>query len=121
MNKLIFLFLALLLAACAVPPASGAYSTPAPTVTATAQPSDTPYPTAVPEPSATPVYCLVTTGYLNGTVYIRSGPGMRYPVVGYATEGELLYVQSPPVDGWAKIKTFSEVEGYFYTERWCKE
>lgn len=41
-------------------------------------------PTASPTP---PAFCLVETGLPAGTVYIRRGPGMSFPVVGYATQG----------------------------------
>ena len=101
--------------------------------TATTQPTITRPPTAIVTPSptsapmgfhviATPeIMCAVSTGYPGGTVNIRSGPGMGYSVVGVASEGELLYIEEPPVDGWSPVRAFDGRAGYFFVRDWCKE
>ena len=93
-----------------------------PTAIVTPSPTSAPmgfhviYPTATPE-----IMCTVRTGYKGGTVNIRSGPGMDYPVVGVAEEGELLYVMEPPVFGWSPVRAFDGTGGFFYVSEWCKE
>jgi uncharacterized protein YgiM (DUF1202 family) len=74
-------------------------------------------PTLSPTPAAR---CVVSTGLEKGTVNIRSGPGMSYTVVDYATEGEELMTIGEPVDGWQRVCNARLVEGWFYVERWCK-
>ena len=116
MKTIIFLILALLLAGCAPGGQCGCFQNAQP------RPQPDPKPTASPHPTLTAaLYRVVSTGYPAGAVYIRSGPGMDYPVIGVAAEGELLYLFNPPTpEGWAHVLTFSEVEGYFYSVRWCK-
>lgn len=74
-------------------------------------------PTASPTP---PAFCLVETGLPAGTVYIRRGPGMSFPVVGYATQGERLELtgNTDPA-GWAEVRTAGGVMGWFYVPAWC--
>lgn len=117
----------LLLAACVVPAGGVANaaptSSPAPTwpePTRTKAPASTPTATSrtTPTPAA---WCLVETGNPAGTVYIRRGPGMSYPVVGYATQGERLELtgETNPA-GWAEIRQAGLLVGWFYL-KWCKE
>jgi uncharacterized protein YgiM (DUF1202 family) len=85
--------------------------TPTPTIAPTATPTPVPSPTAH--------VCQVSTGYTAGTVYVRQGPGMKYPVVDFASEGESLPVLDiADVKGWILTRT-ARVEGYFYAARWC--
>jgi hypothetical protein len=82
-----------------------------PTATAAATPT--------PLPSPTVIVCQVSTGYDLGTVYVRAGPGMRFPVVGVAREGQRLTIMDlSDAGGWLKIQS-GEIEGYFYAARWC--
>ena len=113
-----------LLAGCLPPVKTPA----APTITATsAQVYDTPT-AAPPEPTAVPPtdearWCTVSTGYQDGAVNIRSGPGMEHPVVDVAHEGEVLHVWrgDHPIDGWVHVTTPQFVDGWFYAQRWCAE
>lgn len=65
--------------------------------------------------------CTVSTGYLDGTVNVRSGPGMQYSVVDVANEGEVMPIYGEIVNGWQRTTTPQLVEGWFYIARWCKE
>lgn len=74
-------------------------------------------------PSPTPLaWCLVETGSTAGMVYIRRGPGMSFPVIGYATQGERLELtgKADPA-GWAEIKQAGRLVGWFYVLTWCKK
>lgn len=121
--------LALSLAACAVPagnlaPTPSPSPSPSPSVTPSPAPGVTPSVTPSPgvTPSPAPASCLVETGQPAGTVYIRSGPGMSWPVSGYATQGERLELtgRTDPA-GWAEVRQESGLAGWFYVIRWCKE
>lgn len=98
-------------------PTASATPTPQPAKSPSPSPSAKPNPSATPapRPTATHPACTVTTGSRRGTVNIRSGPGMTYPVIGYAVEGQQLEIIEALPSGWAKIET-----GYFFIERWCK-
>lgn len=113
------------LAACKMPAGGGAASptsSPTPTRAEYTQPPQT-TPTraeSVPTPSPTPAFCLVETGQPAGTVYIRRGPGMSFPVVGYTIQGERLELtgHTDPA-GWAEVRTAGGVMGWFYVPAWC--
>lgn len=114
------------LAACKMPAGGGAASpTSSPTPTRaeyTQPPQNTPTraeSTRAPSPTP-PAWCLVETGGTAGTVYIRRGPGMSFPVVGYATQGERLELtgHTDPA-GWAEVRTAGGVMGWFYVPAWC--
>lgn len=72
------------------------------------------------KPEPTPARCTVVTGYASGTVNVRSGPGMSYPVVDVVQEGQELPLFGQVQDGWQRVCTPQLVEGWFYVERWCK-
>lgn len=126
-NLCIVAALALCLAACAVPaagsmPTGTSSPSPAPAYTSTPQSTATrPALTRTPSPTP-PAICLVETGSETGTVYIRRGPGMNWPVAGYAIQGERLELtgQSDPA-GWAEIRQAGELAGWFYVSKWCKK
>jgi uncharacterized protein YgiM (DUF1202 family) len=87
--------------------------------TITPTPTTAPTATPTPVPSPTAHACQVSTGYASGTVYVRKGPGMQYPVVDFASEGESLPVLDiADAEGWIFTRT-QRTEGYFYAERWC--
>ncbi len=71
--------------------------------------------------SPTPARCVVSTGYQAGTVNVRSGPGMSFPVVDVVSEGQLLPLYGQPSNGWQRVTTPALVDGYFYVSRWCAE
>ena len=75
-----------------------------------------PAPGAPTEAGQTLTLCVVKDG--GGAVHIRSGPGMAWPVVGYAHPGDTLTITGPIVDGWQPV-TFGGQPGYFYTSVWC--
>jgi uncharacterized protein YgiM (DUF1202 family) len=118
--KVLVVIFALLLAGCTIP-AQPAHTEFTPTATVTIIPTSKIVHAAVRVVSTpTPVRCVVSTGYDDGLVNVRSGPGMSYPVVDVVQEGQELPVLSDPVDGWVKVCTSKLVEGWFYQERWCK-
>ena len=72
-------------------------------------------------PVPTSSLCRVSTGYSEGRVNIRSGPGMSYGVVATAGEGEELQITGPMDDeGWAAVRREDGLSGYFYAVRWCR-
>ena len=74
--------------------------------------------TTTPLPSPTPQnVCVVSTGIKDGTVNIRSGPGMNYSVIGWSWEGSELPLSGEHVDGWQKLAAY---DGWFYVKGWCK-
>ena len=75
-----------------------------------------PAPGAPTEAGQTLTLCVVKDG--GGAVHIRSGPGMAWPVVGYAHPGDTLTITGEPVNGWQPV-TFHGEAGYFYTGSWC--
>lgn len=59
-------------------------------------PPATEQPTAdSPAPSPTPQVCKVSTGYDNGRLNLRTGPGVEYAVIRVLAEGEVLTVLIP--------------------------
>jgi uncharacterized protein YgiM (DUF1202 family) len=126
--------LLLILTSC-IPATPGAWLTSAPPPP-TPQPPQPPQPTATLPvwvtvtglPSATPAAtrpaaptCIVSTGLPDGTVNVRSGPGMHYPVVDVVSEGEILPLYGEPEHGWQRVCTARLVEGWFYTPTWCSK
>lgn len=71
-----------------------------------------------PLPTLAPV-CTVTTGWVGGTVNVRSGAGMNYPVVDVVNEGDKLFVLYERLDRWAEVGT-PNGRGWFYL-KWCEE
>ena len=55
-----------------------------------------------PSPTLPPHY-LVRTGILGGTVYLRSGPGINYPAIGYLTEGQVITPTTSLTSTWVDI------------------
>lgn len=76
--------------------------------------------TATAAPAPTPPRCIVSTGYTGGTVNVRSGPGMAYPVVDIVGEGETLPLFGQTVHGWQRVTTAKLVSGWFYVISWCE-
>ncbi len=74
-----------------------------------------------------PAVCVVSTGWADGTVNIRSGPGMDWSVVGFAHEGDrLMLTNRAAVGGWREVTqagqsagTFGR-RGWFFVVAWCK-
>jgi uncharacterized protein YraI len=116
----LLIMLGLIGMACAAPAATYA------TMTATAaavpsaampnaiRPTGSPYPFPFP----TLAVCSVRTGSPAGTVWIRAGPGMIYPAIGLAREGDLLSLTGQASAGWVEIK-MEELRGWFYAPTWC--
>lgn len=73
----------------------------------------------LPSPTFVPTVqtCRVSTGNANGTVYVRSGPGMQYPVTTVVLEGDVLLKLSES-GGWWNVATPELEEGWFWP-KWC--
>ncbi len=96
-------------------------STPTPTTSPTATPTPTASPTVTPMPTRTPTMAptpeppvaVVIANALN----VRTGPGMQYPVIGYAARGQRFRVVSQSEDGdWLRID-FNSLVGWV-AARW---
>jgi uncharacterized protein YgiM (DUF1202 family) len=116
----VIITLVLLLAGC-TPAVEAAPGAPAATEQPAQEPTAEPTPTRVIAPTATKSTCTVRTGYGVGTVYVRSGPGMSYPVVDVAHEGDELTTIGPVMKGWQAVTTPQLVDGWFYVQKWCEK
>jgi uncharacterized protein YgiM (DUF1202 family) len=87
-----------------------ATGTPAPTVTATATQSEV----TTPSPVET---CRVATGYPNGRLNFRSGPGTSYAVLHTVNEGEVLTVTER--GDWLNVTDRNGARGYVHSH-YCK-
>lgn len=92
--------------------------TPIPPATRTEEAkTQTPIPPETVSPSPTPpaiTICQVHTGFTNGKVKFRGGPGFDYAVLGTLSEGEIVTLLS---DGqgdskWSKVTNQDGVNGY---------
>ncbi|MFZ5903250.1 MAG: SH3 domain-containing protein [Chloroflexota bacterium] len=96
------------------PPQETATIVPTPTVGFTEEPMLTL--TVVTNPTV----CHIATGFANGKLYVREGPGTDYLIIGWVTEGEQLTVLET-IEGstWIRVVTSSSIEG-FVNGRFCK-
>lgn len=129
MKTFFVLCLALLLVGCSLPRGFIPSTAPSPTPPATSSPTMQPTRTHQARPvsaaaaritSTQPARCVVSTGYDAGTVNVRGGPGMAWPVVDIVNEGQELPLYGQPVNGWQEVTTPALVNGWFYISKWCK-
>lgn len=125
------LLLLALLAGC-IPATPGEWLTPSPTTPSQAPTSVTAHPSpagleelqaALEQPTATATAqpaCRVWTGIPTGTVNVRLGPGMDYPVIDVVHEGEILTLYGQPEQGWQKVGTPRQRAGWFFIAAWCE-
>lgn len=90
--------------------------------TVTPTPSPAPTETTVPLPvaTATQIICRITTGFEDGRLYVRNGPGTSYQALGWVVEKEeLIIIETMDEPTWIKVITPSGIEGFVYSE-FCK-
>jgi uncharacterized protein YgiM (DUF1202 family) len=64
-----------------------------------------------------PQLCTVSTGYNNGLLNMRTGPGTNYPVLTVLDEGQVLTVLER--GDWLKVST-GTATGFIYS-RYCEQ
>lgn len=124
MRKAILVFLFCLIGGGCILPAPPASTRPVLTPTLAAPtPASSPALVVIPSPapSSTPAVCLVHTDNPGGHVNIRGGPGMRFPVLAVAAEGDILTLtgRTDPA-GWSEVRNQAGLIGWFYIPTWCK-
>lgn len=75
-------------------------------------PTPTPLATFTPQPS-----CVITTGMVNGKVFLREGPGMDTPFLEVLMEGQALTLIGPARAGWLPVITRDHAG--WVSARWC--
>jgi uncharacterized protein YgiM (DUF1202 family) len=90
-------------------PTSSPTPSPSPTVTATQSEVTTPSPVET---------CTVTTGYDNGRLNFRSGPGTQYAVLRLLSEGDVLQIVMR--GAWLRVSTRENLTGYI-NGNYCQE
>lgn len=123
MRQLFFVILAVILTACEFNPrmldpyyipSATASSTPEPTGTAKAEPTEQLY-SSTPTPPA--ILCRVTA---EEALNLRSGPGTRYTVIHWLSAGELLTrTDTPPAAHWWEVTTQGGRTGWV-NSNFCK-
>ncbi len=88
--------------------------TPAPSATPTAHPAFTP--TVAPSPTSAAA-CLVTTGFADGVVNLRSCPALSCAVLATAPEGASLPILSSPAGDWLQVR-WQDTLGWIH-QRYC--
>lgn len=90
----------------------------------TALPTPSPVPSENATPTLvateTPVMCRITTGFADGRLYVRDGPGTFYQALGWVIEGdELTITESTDSPIWIRVLLPSGIEGYI-NSNFCK-
>ena len=94
--------------------------TPEPTTTNTPTATTTPIPTRTFTPTSTPMILTINIGF--GNIYMRSGPGIKYPPVALLKDKQKVEFIQCYNSYWAMIKA-NEIYGYantYYLEKVCR-